>query len=193
MLLDVFDVPIGTATKKKNSKGAVPLRAENWFPNKDVARERSAAKCIIYLLRNDKTNSTILPYVTQMINLLEQFFHPSNGGDWTASLTLFLKHLVQHLMKVISSQVHPILAESAFKFALQDSGQETRENLTIPKVVQSVLVEHLLKMASRGQFSKNKDMRSEAAQAFRQLAYLEPQLVLPLVYNRSKCAPLQFV
>ena len=57
--------------------------------------------------------------------------------------------------------------------------------MRIPKDVQTVLVEHILKMASRGQFSKNKDMRSEAANAFRQLAYLEPQLVLPLVYNRS--------
>ena len=57
-------------------------------------------------------------------------------------------------------------------------------NLCIPKEVTKPLVEYLLKMASRGQFSKNKDMRSQSCQVFRQLAYLEPQIVLPLVYNR---------
>ena len=102
-----YDLPVGTATGAVSFKKApVPLRAESWFSTKDVSKEHSIAKCIIYMLRNDRTNKTILPHVTKMINLLEQFCHPSNGGEWTASLASLLKYLVKHLIKVISTQVN---------------------------------------------------------------------------------------
>ena len=101
-----FDLPVGTATgEMKYAKLAVPRRAELWFPTNVLPLERSAAKCIIFMLRNDSTNGAILPHVAKMINLLEQFCHPSNGGEWTAMLATLLKHLVKQLMKVISIQV----------------------------------------------------------------------------------------
>ena len=107
--LSCFDLPIGTATgEMKYSKVAVPRRAELWFPLHVLPMERSAAKCLVFLLRNDATDAAVLPHAAKMIDLLEQFCHPSNGGDWTTMLASFLKHLVKQLMKVTSSQVLPL-------------------------------------------------------------------------------------
>lgn len=165
--LSSFNLPIGTATGElRYSRSVVPKRVRNWFPKSEIPTAHSMAKSIIYLLRNDPTESFILQQVSRMVTLLEQFFHPSNGGSWTGKLASFLKHLVRHLMRVISRQ---------------DQGKEESR---ISPGVQKEVVGLFLKMAARGQYSKQEEMRLKSCQAISQLAYLDPQNVLSLVHQR---------
>ena len=75
------------------------------------------------------------------------------------------------------------------RIVCQDASGETKPHMTIPKDVRKSFVEHVSKMAFRGQFSKKKEMRSNACQAFCHLAYLEPDAILPLVYQRYPTPP----
>lgn len=46
-----------------------------------------------------------ISHLEKMIALVEQYYHPSNGGKWTKGLCLFLKNLIKHFMSLLAQKV----------------------------------------------------------------------------------------
>ncbi|XP_020421626.1 proteasome activator subunit 4-like [Prunus persica] len=66
------------------------------FSNKTVTPARAIAKSNVYLL---KPGSSAQEHFEKLVNLLEQYYHPSNGGRWTYALERFLLYLVVSFQK----------------------------------------------------------------------------------------------
>lgn len=73
-----------------------------------------------------------------LVQLLEQYCHPSNSGSWSHDLAVFLRQVVHYFMKQISKQ---------------GGGGWPGEARLVP-AVQRRFVTAALKLASRGQYSK---------------------------------------
>lgn len=178
-----FEVPIGTSSSSIPVSSLAPQECETLFGRECTPCSTSSAKAIVYLLgHGDPVGPSWLPIslatehaltgtttckqladleneelvggrLDRLIDLLEQFFHPSNGGGWTGSLCGFLRHLVDHFMRrrVIESslaQTQPskkLCNTAALRSCLSDS-QSRRFVLAV------------VRLASRAQYSKDSRM-----------------------------------
>ena len=103
-----------------------------------------------------------LETIEALVDVVENYAHPSNAGRWTQTLAMFLQGLVKYLRKRHSSKTHTQLSErSTDRFA-----------------------QCIMRLVDKGMYSKNPTMRAVASSAAGQLAYLRPAAVLPLVMNR---------
>ncbi|KAL0045726.1 hypothetical protein WJX82_002854 [Trebouxia sp. C0006] len=87
----------------------------------------------------------VLSQLEQLVDLLEQYFHPSNNGRWN-----------KYLAKLVQTQ---------------------------RRVAQVIL-----RMADKAQYSKDNTLAVAACSAFSQMAFIAPDLVLPLVQTRFQVA-----
>jgi proteasome activator subunit 4 len=47
-----------------------------------------------------------LPHITTLTDYLENYYHPSNGGQWTSALTTFLRHSTNYFVKRLASEAN---------------------------------------------------------------------------------------
>ncbi|GMH44904.1 hypothetical protein BSKO_12861 [Bryopsis sp. KO-2023] len=166
-----FHVPVGTATSDMRQFSTYPShRASLLFKNSGTG---SIPKCIIYMLRNEKNEESCIQHLEMLIALLEQYYHPSNGGKWTRSLWQFLRLLLKNFMQQLSKQ---------------GRHNETSPGMSISPAVQERCFACFLKISLRGQYSKDDTLRLTACQSMCDLSYVAPKLVLPLVYKRFQDA-----
>lgn len=141
-------------------------RANTLFLPKLGSQVKGAAKILIHCL-NEKWVHKGLPCFENMVNLIEQFYHPSNGGQWTSILASFLNHMTNTFMKKLAKQYK-------LNYIKNYINEETQEQFIVL----------MIKLASRGQYAKNDEMRVKACDALSQLAYVLPQKILPLIFKR---------
>lgn len=103
-----------------------------------------------------------LETIEALVDVVENYAHPSNSGAWTKVLALFLQGLVKYVRKRVASKKHaPLPDDVAGRFA-----------------------RCVTRLVDKGMYSKNATMRHAASSAAGQLAYLRPAAVLPLVMAR---------
>ncbi|CAA0832493.1 proteasome activating protein 200 [Striga hermonthica] len=170
--LNIFEVPVANGSGSYPFPTDVPRNTRFLFANRSITPSKAIAKSIVYLLN---PGSSAQRHFEELANLLEQYYHPSNGGRWTYSLERFLFHLVvsfrkrlQHeqLNNTVSKQSEIFLAES-------DRGS---------------FVKTVLKFIDRGQYSKNEQLSETVASTTSILSYVEPSLVLPFMASRFHMA-----
>ncbi|BBN11909.1 proteasome activator subunit 4 [Marchantia polymorpha subsp. ruderalis] len=132
------------------------------------------AKAIVYMLKPGGPTEYLL---SNLIDLLEQYYHPSNGGSWTTSLERFLHFLVYYFQKRL-----------AFEQRSRSAGAVLEVNSFLGSAERRSFVKTLLPLIERGQYSKDSDMSETAASTASMLTYLEPSLVLPLINSRFHTA-----
>eukprot|EP00803_Ostreobium_quekettii_P004443 evm.model.scf_1622.1 EVM.evm.TU.scf_1622.1 scf_1622:15-10438(-) len=169
LFLRAFAVPVGTATADAPMFKSPSHRATLLFQLKGSQEMLSIAKCMIYILRNMADEGPGLRCMEKFVSLLEQYCHPSNNGRWTGDLASFLNYLVKYFLEQLAKQGREGLTEPRH---------------TISKQTEKSILRCLLLMASRGQYSKEEDMRLKASLAMCNLAYVDPERVLPLVHKR---------
>lgn len=166
--LNMFEVPIANGNGSYPFSVDVPRNTRFLFPGKVVTPAREIAKSIVYLL---KPGSSAQEYFENMANLLEQYYHPSNGGRWTYSLERFLRYLVIYFQKRLRHE--------------QKSAHDSKQvELYLGISERAAFVKVVLKLIDRGQYSKNKSLADTVAAATSVLAYVEPSLVLPFIASR---------
>ncbi|PIA58294.1 hypothetical protein AQUCO_00500316v1 [Aquilegia coerulea] len=170
--LNMFEVPIANNNASFPFSVDVPRNTRFLFPNKSVTPAKAIAKSIVYLL---KPGSSAQDYFEKLVNLLEQFYHPSNGGRWTYSLERFLRYLVITFQKRLQRE----------QLNIDDN---THAELFLDKAQRTSFVEVVLKLINRGQYSKNESLAETVASATSILAYIEPSLVLPFLASRFHMA-----
>ncbi|KAJ7961002.1 proteasome activator subunit 4-like [Quillaja saponaria] len=170
--LNVFEVPIANGSGSYPFSLDIPRNTRFLFSNKTLTPAKAIAKSIVYLL---KPGSSAQQHFEKLVNVLEQYYHPSNGGRWTYSLERFLLHLVIQFQK-----------------CLQQEQQNTNHSRWVEEYLggaeRTSFVTSVLKFLDRGQYSKNEHLSETVAQATSVLSYVEPSLVLPFVASRFHMA-----
>ncbi|KAK9269629.1 hypothetical protein L1049_001406 [Liquidambar formosana] len=126
----------------------------------------------VYLL---KPGSSAQEHFEKLVNLLEQYYHPSNGGRWTYSLERFLYYLVYTFQKRLQHEQ-------------QNTDNRIQPELCLGRSERTSFVNVILKLIDRGQYSKNEHLSETVAAATSILSYVEPSLVLPLLASRFHMA-----
>ncbi|PON47216.1 Coatomer beta subunit [Parasponia andersonii] len=165
--LNMFEVPVANGSGSYPFSVDVPRNTRFLFSNRTMTPAKAIAKSIVYLL---KPSGSTQEHFQKLVNLLEQYYHPSNGGRWTYSLERFLMHLVISLQK-----------------RLQHEQLNTCAN-SLGRSEWTSFVNVLLKLIDRGQYSKNEHLSETVAAATSVLSYVEPLLVLPFVASRFHMA-----
>lgn len=165
--LNMFEVPVANGSGSYPFSVDVPRNTRFLFSNKTMTPAKAIAKSIVFLLR---PGGSTQEHFEKLVNLLEQYYHPSNGGRWTYSLERFLLHLV-----------------ISFQKRLQHEQLNTCEN-NLGRAERTSFVNVLLKLIDRGQYSKNEHLSETVAAATSILSYVEPFLVLPFVASRFHMA-----
>ncbi|KAK9835280.1 hypothetical protein WJX84_012367 [Apatococcus fuscideae] len=179
-ILWAFPVPVGTATAQMPFGRHAPDIVQHLMAKEAPSAYKRSAKLAVYLLGQGGADhaGSALSHLQRLVDLLEQYFHPSNGGSWTKSLASFLENFLFHLGK-------RIVAEQSS--ALQSEEKSTRrQHLTASDF--DAITAMLMKPASKAQYSKDPHLMSCACYAMSQLAYLSPDQVLPLVFERFQAA-----
>jgi proteasome activator subunit 4 len=170
--LNMFEVPVANGNGSYPFSIDVPRNTRFLFSNRTVTPAKAIAKSIVYLL---KPGGSAQQQFEKLVNLLEQFYHPSNGGRWTYSLERFLYYLVMTFQRRLQ---HEQKSDDNSKPAETDLGQSERASFVIT----------VLKLIDRGQYSKNEHLSDTVASATSTLSYVEPSLVLPFLASRFHMA-----
>lgn len=170
--LNMFEVPVSNSHGSYPFPLEVPKNTRFLFSSKMGTPAKAIAKSIVYLLR---PGCSAQIYFERLANLLEQFYHPSNGGRWSTSLERFLRHLV-----------------ICFQYRLRreqiESAGNSHEGSCLGKSERASFVKVILKLIDRGQYSKNESLAETVSVAMSLLSYVEPSLVLPFIATRFQLA-----
>ncbi|KAF8409810.1 hypothetical protein HHK36_005889 [Tetracentron sinense] len=170
--LNMFEVPVANGNGSYPFNVAVSRNTRFLFSNKVVTPAKAIAKSIVYLL---KPGSSAQEYFEKLVNLLEQYYHPSNGGRWTYSLERFLRYLVITFQKRLQREQ-------------QNMDDNRQAELYLGRSERTSFVKVVLKLIDRGQYSKNESLAETVAAATAILSYVEPSLVLPFIASRFHMA-----
>lgn len=171
--LNMFEVPVANGNGSYPFSVDVPRNMRFLFSNRSVTPAKAVAKSIVYLL---KPGSSANQHFQKLVDLLEQYYHPSNGGRWTYSLERFLLFLVLAFQKRLhrERQSEDIKRKPA-DFCLGPSER-------------AFFVNAVLKFIDRGQYSKYETLSETVAAASSILSYVEPDLILPFIQSRFHMA-----
>ncbi|CAJ2640178.1 unnamed protein product [Trifolium pratense] len=170
--LNMFEVPVANGSGSYPYSLDVPRNTRFLFSNRTSTPAKAIAKSIVYML---KPGSSAKQHFEKLVNILEQYYHPSNGGRWTYSLERFLYHLVIQFQKRLQNEQ---LGINNCRPTEQHFGESERV----------FFVNTMLKLIDRGQYSKNEHLSETVAAATSILSYVEPSLVLPFVASRFQMA-----
>uniref|UniRef100_A0A0D9WPL0 Proteasome activator subunit 4 n=1 Tax=Leersia perrieri TaxID=77586 RepID=A0A0D9WPL0_9ORYZ len=163
--LNMFEVPISSGNVSFPFPLYVPRNTRSLFSSDTGTPSKAIAKSVVYLL---KPNSLAFDHFEKLINFLEQFYHPSNGGSWTYSLERFLEYLSLYFEKRLRHEQFEAMDDKHNQFCL---GKEER----------AAFVKVVLKLLARGQYSKDDSLAETVSIATSILSYVEPSLVIPFV------------
>lgn len=170
--LNAFEVPVANGSGSNPFPVDAPRNTRFLFSNRTSTPGKAIAKSIVYLI---KPGGSTQRYLEKLVNLLEQYYHPSNGGRWTYALERFLFYLVNIFQKRLQHEQMRKNNDKDGKFILQQSDRVS-------------FVKTLLKLIDRGQYSKNEHLSETVASATSILSYVEPSLVLPFLASRFHMA-----
>ncbi|KAH9804503.1 proteasome activator subunit 4 [Citrus sinensis] len=165
-------VPVANGSGSYPFSVDVPRYTRFLFSNKTLTPAKAIAKSVVYLLR---PGSSAQEHFEKLVNLLEQYYHPSNGGRWTYSLERFLFYLV-------------ITFQKRLQHEQQKADNNTQAELYLGESERTFFVNVVLKLIDRGQYSKNEHLSETVAAATSILSYVDPSSVLPFLASRFHIA-----
>ncbi|KAL9382859.1 hypothetical protein Peur_023182 [Populus x canadensis] len=170
--LNMFEVPLANGSASYPFSVDVPRYTRFLFSHKTSTPAKAIAKSIVYLL---KPGGAAQELFGKLGNLLEQYYHPSNGGRWTYSLERFLLHLV-------------IMFQKRLQHEQWSTDNNRQAEMFLGRSERTYFVNVLLKLIDRGQYSKDEHLSETVAAATSILSYVEPTLVLPFLASRFHLA-----
>lgn len=138
-------------------------------PQEKMKAVFEVSKIIIFSIAGDESLKPggVMDSLECLINSIETFFHPSNSGAWTYTIVHLLDMLVQNFL---------------YRWNSQKSGEyPLPEGRYITEAVKERFVVILRNAAFMSIHSKSSTAAVSALNALHGLAYLAPDLVLPLV------------
>ena len=185
-----MEVPVG------GGEGACPFgrrtssRAAYLFSrsvNDSEQRCKYAAKYLAYRLPSERdvekdadAAERAIRAVEALVDIVENYAHPSNAGRWTNTLAQFLSHAVKYVRKRVAA------ADAAEASNRRDDGlKRTAQRVSKPaSVARARFADAARRLVDKGMYNKLASLRFAAASSARDLAYIEPASILPLVMSR---------
>ncbi|CAI5979800.1 unnamed protein product [Closterium sp. NIES-65] len=115
--------------------------------------------------------ASVLRLFDKLSNDLEQFFHPSNGGEWTGLLEKMIHSATYHLMKRIAAE----------KKILGDRYPSGAPSSLSPATTTAFIRLLTRLIHNRALFSKSPTLSAVASRVASSLSYLAPRVTLPVV------------
>ncbi|RDX74118.1 Proteasome activator subunit 4 [Mucuna pruriens] len=184
--LNMFEVPVANGSGSYPFSLDVPRNTRFLFSNKTSTPAKAIAKSIVYLL---KPGSSSEQHFEKLVNILEQYYHPSNGGRWTYALErVYRMNSCKNWLQFIIYFIFPVsvTATEVLYYRGTNNSRPTEQHLGETERV--FFVNSVLKFIDRGQYSKNEHLSETVAAATSILSYVEPSLVLPFVASRFRMA-----
>lgn len=105
LFLSAFELPVGNSQGSSPVERSTPKSISGVFSSGvDLSRMRSFAKTIVYLSGIGSGSSSVLSRTEALADILEQYYHPSNGGKWTRSLQRFLDNFYHYFASRVSKE-----------------------------------------------------------------------------------------
>ncbi|CAI5499281.1 unnamed protein product [Closterium sp. Naga37s-1] len=115
---------------------------------------------------------SVLRLFDKLSNDLEQFFHPSNGGEWTGLLEKMIHSATYHLMKRIAAE----------KKIHGDRYPSSGAPSALSPATTTAFIRLLTRLIhNRALFSKSPTLSAVASRVAASLSYLAPRVTLPVV------------
>eukprot|EP00873_Tetraselmis_striata_P045158 jgi/Tetstr1/465422/TSEL_010106.t1 len=216
-IVSYFQVPVGTSSASIPIHRTAPQDCETLFGGECTSKSSTSAKIIVYLLgrcpepgahamtvaTEDSVASTamraaggtreevddgVTAGLDRLVDLLEQYFHPSNGGRWTSSLSRFLRHLMDYFTRRLQLDAELRQLREAGRGGEGAAALAPGARRVLPAPVQRRFVRAVLRLAGRAQYSKDNGLMDCACGVLSSAAYVAPDLVLPLVHQRFETA-----
>ncbi|KAG6869165.1 hypothetical protein C0993_012264 [Termitomyces sp. T159_Od127] len=186
--LNSMNIPVG-ATQATNGASTTAGHADilsdkdSLRIKKTINRFSAFAKVLVYSMavdgeiRGDENQkgyvagSRALDSLDRVITSTESFFHPSNTGQWTSTLTAFLNRLAAEFIKRIKEE--------------QQESCRTPVTRRLTPAIRKNFVAILRTPALLAMFSKNEVSASYAQSSLRVMAILEPGMVMPELLERA--------
>eukprot|EP00899_Mesostigma_viride_P022655 jgi/Mesvir1/3574/Mv12037-RA.1 len=183
-ILQCLQVPVGKSSASPPATQSAPKDVQQLFGAGSAGMlARHAAKCVVYLLR---PGGATQGHLDTLVEFLEQFYHPSNGGAWTNALEQLLKHLAGYFVKRLAWEARD--AAWLPSSGLPDEQVAARRRQMLGEAERRAFVATLMRLVERAQFSKSGSLAETAAAAAGSLARVAPDLVLSLVLGRFRSA-----
>jgi len=155
-----LELPMGGMEGRCSFGRKMTMRAAMMFDSlrEPQRRVRVAAKFLIYRAMEDEI---MVKHVSNIVDYIEHFYHPSNSGSFSGNLAAFLRFLIKYVSKFMGY------------------GDRTTDEATLRNLVTT-----LKRMTDRAVFSKGSELRRVAMVGISRLAYICPEMILPGVMNR---------
>ena len=182
-----MEVPVG------GGEGACPFgrrtssRAAYLFSrsvNDSEQRCKYAAKYLAYRLPSERdvekdadAAESAIRAVEALVDVVENYAHPSNAGRWTNTLAQFLTHAVKYFRKRVAA------ADAAEARDENGAGRNVSKKKPT-SFARARFAAAMRRLVDKGMYNKVASLRFAAASSARDLAYIEPASILPLVMSR---------
>jgi proteasome activator subunit 4 len=103
----------------------------------------------------EEVDDGVTARLDRLVDVLEQYFHPSNGGRWTASLSRFMRNLMDFFSR-------RLMLDAALRDQQQTVPVSATARRPMSAHVQRRFVRALLRMAGRAQYSKDNGLMDTA-------------------------------
>ena len=169
--LRILDIPLaGSAPKvSSNPEGA---NAYDTFQSGRNDKTESFAIFIIYSIYpgNLGYNHNVVKELGNLIQAIDSYFHPSNSGHWSITITKFVKNLAWALLKRLREEELPDC--------------KTPPQLRLTKEIVHDVVSTLRNVAYLSMFGKDQISVMYTHQAIKYLIHIEPDMILPGLLER---------
>ncbi|EFJ06309.1 hypothetical protein SELMODRAFT_236562 [Selaginella moellendorffii] len=166
--LNMFEVPVAKSDATPPIEREVPYDLRLAFNGNWKPAPKNVAKAIVYLIQPEGSAQDLFE---QLVDLLEQYYHPSNGGSWTSSLEQFLRHLSYFFIKRLSYEQQHNCQKNFL-------GPDERE----------AFVKTIVRLIERGQYSKSGRLAVTSSNVASGLAFVAPSVILPFIVSRFEAA-----
>jgi len=128
----------------------------------------NTCRVIVYTIKKD---TDTLKYLKNLIFSIKSFYHPSNIGGWTPSLSRFLQSLCYEVTKRVKLEQNGKCKYDASVHGLTLDQIEEFVDIVLPMCVQALFSKHYATIAL-------------ASKALQWLCHLNPNKVIPVLLNR---------
>jgi proteasome activator subunit 4 len=169
-ILRSLDLPVGSASRAAYNR--FPSQSCSVFTgNFNQCKSSLVEHCahfIIWMMSPKCPDA--LDLLKKLFQSIESYYHPSNGGNWSGGLGLFLQALCK------------ALARRALNEKSEDC--KTPESYRLSNEQIQEFVNLVLPVAQTAMYGKSTRLAMSAVQAIKHLTYLTPSTVLPTIMER---------
>ncbi|KAF9434968.1 hypothetical protein BGZ76_007123 [Entomortierella beljakovae] len=171
--LSALSLPVGKGQRTNN------VDAEGGTSHRAVSKNEGRLNAFVLFIVNtinpisekEDPKSSTLAHFSNLIQANESFFHPSNSGQWTYPLSLFLQWLSWKYLDRIRDEESPDC--------------KTPQELRLTPELNRKFVEIVKGVTFLMMFSKDIRAVSQNTRTLKHLAWIEPSLIIPGVLQRA--------